>query len=479
MEDGQIKAELVFIPFPERGHILATLEMAKLLIHRDRRLSVTVLVIDPVNDPNNHGHSDYHHFLESNPGIRFIGIPPHVEEESVSTGFIDRHKSHVRNEVARMVRDSGRNRKLAAFVVDMFCTGMMDVAREFGLPTYMFFTSGTAALGLMLHFQGLADYQNRDLTPIGDSGDISVPSYVFPVPVKIFPSFMIAVTNGVNQMFLNLARRIRETKGIIVNSFLELESHAVNSLTGDEKTPPVYPVGPILHLDSGDSQSPNHDEIMTWLDLQPDSSVVFLCFGSKGYFDEIQVKEIALALEKSGHRFLWSLRKPPAGENKLETPGEYENPEEVLPKGFLQRTAGIGKVIGWAPQVAVLSHPAVGGFVSHCGWNSILESIWCGVPMAVWPMGGDQSVNAFQLVKELGVAVEINMWYKKSFDGAADMIVGADEIENGIRVLMEDESEIKVKIKALKAESRTTVVENGSSFEYVRRFINDVMVSIE
>ncbi|KAL6554390.1 hypothetical protein OROMI_020063 [Orobanche minor] len=485
MEDGQIKAELVFIPSPGRGHILAALEMAKLLIHRDQRLSVTVMVIDPLYDPKNRGHSGSHHFSVSNPGIRFIDIP-HVEE-SVSTGsppaasfqiieFIESHKAHVRKEVARMVQDSGPNHKLAAFVVDMFCIGMMDVAHEFDLPSYVFFTSGAAALGLMLHFQGLPDYHNQDPTPSGNSDEISVPSYTFPVPVKLLPAFTTAMTNGGNQMFMNLARRIRQTKGIIVNSFLELESHAMNSLSGDDKIPPVYPVGPILHVDSGDSQNPIHDEIMKWLDRQPDCSVVFLCFGSKGYFDEVQLKEIALALEKSGHRFLWSLRKPPGGENKLETPGEYENPDEVLPEGFIQRTAGVGKVIGWAPQVAVLSHPAVGGFVSHCGWNSTLESIWCGVPMSVWPLFAEQSVNAFQLVKDLGVAVEINMEYKMSFDGVANMIVMADEIENGIRRLMEAQSEIRVKIKALKAESRKTVVENGSSFEFVRRFINDVMV---
>ncbi|XP_071905974.1 anthocyanidin 3-O-glucosyltransferase 6-like [Coffea arabica] len=115
-----------------------------------------------------------------------------------------------------------------------------------------------------------------------------------------------------------------------------------------------------------------------------------------------QVKEIAYALEHTEYQFLWSLRTPPP-KGKFEYPGEYENLEEVLPEGFLQRAAGVGKVIGWAPQAAVLSHPAVGGFVSHYGWNSTLESVWYGVPMATWPLYAKQQVNAFLMLKELGM----------------------------------------------------------------------------
>nr|GMC97909.1 anthocyanidin 3-O-glucosyltransferase 2-like [Ipomoea batatas] len=106
--------------------------------------------------------------------------------------------------------------------------------------------------------------------------------------------------------------------------------------------------------------------------------VVFLCFGSVATFPESQLKEIAYALESSGQRFLWTLRKPPGPGSIIAT--EYSNLEEVLPEGFLERAKNIGKIIGWAPQTAVLAHPAVGGFVSHCGWNSALESIWFGVP---------------------------------------------------------------------------------------------------
>ncbi|KAL2245888.1 UDP-glycosyltransferase 71E1-like [Sesamum indicum] len=479
---GKTKAELVFIPSPGRGHLLATVEMAKLLIDRDERLSITVLVIKPSFDPNSSAHS---YSPESNSRIRFIDIT-NVNSLSMSMSspltfleqFIENHKDPVRNSVTQIVHDFGPNCGLAGFVIDMFCTAMIDVANEFDVPTYMFFTSGASALGLMFHFQGLRDYQNQDVTLYENSSEeLCIPSYKLPVPAKLLPALMFDKDGG-STKFLDHAKRFRETKGIVLNTFLELESHAMKSLSEDDNIPPVYSVGPILHSHDENDRNPKYEEIMKWLDEQPDSSVVFLCFGSRGCFDDKnQVKEIAVALENSGHRFLWSLRKP-ANEHKFRTPGEYDNLEEVLPEGFLERNAGIGKVIGWAPQIAILSHRAVGGFVSHCGWNSTLESMWCGVPMAVWPLSAEQQMNAFQLVKDLGVAVEIKMDYKRNLMGGSNMNVTAEEIENGIRRLMQPQSETWVNVEAMKLKSRMALVENGSSFDFVGRFIENVMHNV-
>ncbi|KAL0362165.1 UNVERIFIED_CONTAM: UDP-glycosyltransferase 71E1 [Sesamum calycinum] len=476
---GKTKAELVFIPSPGRGHLLATVDMAKLLIDRDERLSITVLVIKPAYDPNSSLNS---YSPESNSRIRFIDITT-VNSLSMSMSspfafhklFMENHRDPVRKSVTKIVEDFGPNCGLAGFVIDLSCTAMIDVANEFDVPTYMFFTSGASALGLMLHFQGLRDYQNQDVTVYENSSEeLSIPSYKFPVPAKFLPAFMFHKEGG-SMMFLDYAKRFRETKGIVVNTFMELESHAMKSLSEDDNIPPVYSVGPILHRDEENDRNAKYEEIMKWLDEQPDLSVVFLCFGSRGCFDDInQVKEIAVALERSGHRFLWSLRKPANG-HRFQTPGEYDNLEEVLPEGFLERNAGIGKVIGWAPQIDILSHRAVGGFVSHCGWNSTLESMWYGVPMAVWPLSVEQQMNAFLLVKDLGVAVEIKMDYQRNLMGGSNMIVKAEEIENGIRRLMQPQSEIRVNVEAMKLRSRMALAENGSSLDFVGRFIQDVM----
>ncbi|XP_022883779.1 UDP-glycosyltransferase 71A15-like [Olea europaea var. sylvestris] len=266
--------------------------------------------------------------------------------------------------------------------------------------------------------------------------------YINPIPGKVFPSRFFD-EDGLT-MLLSMARRFRETKGIPINTFLDLEAYALKSLSDDDKIPPVYPIGPILHVKVKSDDNKDCEEIMECFDEQP-----------------------------CGHRFLWSLRKPPP-KDSIEDPSEYENPEEVLPKGFLQCTAGFGKVIGWAPQVAILSHPSVGGFVSHCGWNSTLESVWCGVPIVAWPMYAEQHANAFELVKDLGIAVEIKMDYWRG----SDLIVKAEEIEKGIRRLMEPESEMRTKMKQLKNKSRMTSMEGGSSYNFLRCFIDNVIDNI-
>ena len=155
-------------------------------------------------------------------------------------------------------------------------------------------------------------------------------------------------------------------------------------------------------------------------------------------------------------------------------PSDYANVKEVLPEGFLHRMAGIGKVIGWAPQVAVLAHPAIGGFVSHCGWNSILESIWYGIPIATWSLYAEQQINAFQIVKDLGLAVEIKIDYNK--DGG--YIVGAHEIENGLNNLMNMNNNVRKKMKKMQKISRTIMIDGGSSYFSLGQFIEDMIANI-
>ncbi|XP_009782109.1 UDP-glucose flavonoid 3-O-glucosyltransferase 6-like [Nicotiana sylvestris] len=472
--------ELVFIPSPGMGHLVPAVEMSKLLIAREEQLSINVLIMNMNLDPNL---NPYIQSLSSNTNfsssrLKFIQLPRDesalqlLNNSTFFSGVIDSHKPQVRQVAAQILQSETAT--LSGLVIDMMCTTMIDVANECGLPTYVFYTTSAAMLGLHLHMQSLQDDFNIDITNYNNDpeSELSVPTYFNPFATKCLPSIFLDKDGG-STMFLDIAKRYQETKGILVNTFLEFEAHALKSLSLDGKIPPVYPVGPLLNLNSGvgDNEDLSDHEIIKWLDEQTPSSVVFLCFGTSGSFNEEQVKEIANALEERGCRFLWSLRKPPPKDSWY--PSDYKNLEDVLPEGFLQRTKGIGMVIGWAPQGVILSHGAVGGFVSHCGWNSILESIWFGVPIATWPMYSEQQANAFQLVKDLGMAMDIKMDYNIS--GNKTDIIKAEKIKSAIRQLMEPENEIRMKVKDMKEKSRLALKEGGSSYTSVGRFIEQVM----
>ncbi|XP_059627752.1 UDP-glycosyltransferase 71K1-like [Cornus florida] len=236
---------------------------------------------------------------------------------------------------------------LLILVIDTFCTPMIDVANELGIPYYLFFPSSASYLGLLLHLPTL----NQQITT----------------------------------EFYDSGTEYKETKGIILNTFQELEPWALNSFLGTD-VPPVYSVGPLVDnygLNRLDSDRAQEDKVLNWLDHQPQSSVVFFYFGSLGGIRGAQLREIATGLERTEQRFLLSLRQPEAFESR-----DYTDLDEVLPNGFLERTAETGLICWWVPHMAILAHKAIGGLVSYYGWNSFIESLWYGVPIATWPIFG-------------------------------------------------------------------------------------------
>ncbi|WZY94637.1 hypothetical protein YC2023_066966 [Brassica napus] len=449
--------ELIFIPSPATGHLMATVEMVERLLDEDNRLSITVIIIS-FNSKTASTIASL--TAASNTSLRYEVISG--EENPTELTATDSHvqilKPLVKDAVAKLLEwtrpDSPR---LAGFVVDMYCTCMIDVADEFGVPSYLFYTSNAGFLVLLLHMQFMYDSAEENNNEFEDSDAEFVEWFSF---------------------FRTQARRFRETKGILVNTIAELEPHALKFLSnGDSDTPPVYSVGPVLHLknDTDVTQA----EILEWLDEQPAGSVVFLCFGSMGGFSEEQAREIATALEGSGHRFLWSLRRASPNVMK-ELPREFSNLEEILPQGFIDRMKARGKVIGWAPQAAVLEKPAVGGFISHGGWNSTLESLWFGVPTAIWPLYAEQKFNAFEMVEELGLSVEIRKYWRGDLLlGRTEMeLVTAEEIERGIRVLMEQGSDVRKRVKEISQKCHVALMDGGSSRIALRKFLQDVSDNI-
>ncbi|KFK40194.1 hypothetical protein AALP_AA3G342300 [Arabis alpina] len=471
--------ELVLIPSPGDGHLRPLVEVAKLLVDRDDHLSVTIIIIPPMHGIGNGNSSSYITSLSttaSNHRIRYNVLDkPKSNDEHNILSYIESFKPQIKATVEK--RNDPAHRVLAGFVVDMFCMVMIDLAKELNVPSYMFFTSNATFLGLQLRVQYLYDVEKLDVSDLKNSEtttELKVPTFTRPLPLNCFPSVMFS--KEWLPIILEDTRRFHETKGILVNTFAQLEPQAIKFFSG--RDPPVYTVGPVMNPKTNDAVNDKQSEnILLWLDEQPSKSVVFLCFGSMGGFSEEQVKEIAVALERSGHRFLWSLRRAPA-KGTMGPPGKFTNLEEILPEGFLDRTAEIGKIIAWAPQTAVLENPAIGGFVSHCGWNSTLESLWFGVPMATWPLYAEQQVNAFQMVEELELAVEIRNSFRGDFMTEETEFMRAEEIERGIRCVMEQDSVVRAKVKEMSEKSHVALMEGGSSHDALLKFIQDVTKNI-
>ncbi|GAA0145526.1 glycosyltransferase [Lithospermum erythrorhizon] len=462
--------ELVFVPGPGIGHLESAAEFAKQLLDIDARIAITILVIRTPITPDVDAYAES---LDASSGnrIRYIILPlvdpPSLEllrcPENYVTVLFEGQKHCVKEAIVKHVLPGSK--PLAGLVLDFFCTSMIDVANELNVPSYLFFPSTAAFLGLMLYLPTHYEKFGKCFDILDP--DFDIPTYTYSVPSRVLPTVVFDKEIGFECMMKH-GSRFKETKGFIINTFVELESYAVDVLVSDKNNPPVYTVGPLLDL----KKAPvvEHENIMNWLDTQPDSSVVFLCFGSMGGFEPTQLVQIAIALERSEQRFLWSIRQERA-KDKFGFIDGFSNLDEILPHGFLEKTNGRGMICGWAPQVDVLAHQAVGGFVSHCGWNSILESLWHGVPIATWPIYAEQQINAFEMVTNHGLSVEL----KLDFRSGSSILVCANEIENALRSLMDKGNPIRKRVREIKEKSRKTVVNGGSSYGSMGSFIDDIL----
>ncbi|GJZ47679.1 UDP-glycosyltransferase 43-like protein [Tanacetum coccineum] len=465
------RAQVAIIATPSMGNLVPAVEFATHIINHDSGLSVTVLALSvPQWRPLL---ADYIQSCTSTEHIRFIQIHtdhmPQQDQYSSDIEFISLYIQNHKPIVKQTLQNLRKDVPLVGFFIDMFCTSMIDVANDLNIPSYLFFASPAAYLGFVLHLTTLSsDESDSDLAP-----ELTVQGFTSPVPLNAYPLYCIKKKELGYSCFVHHALRYKETKGIVVNTFQELEPYALDSLSSKYVgLPPVYPVGPIIdHAGpvKWHANRSSHEKVNEWLDQQPSSSVVFLCFGSMGSLNRAQVHEIATGLERTGYRFLWVLREP--AKMKLELPNDYENLDDKLfPDGFLDRTAGRGLVCGWVSQVSVLDHKAIGGFVSHCGWNSILESIWYGVPIATWPLYGEQHLNAFEMVNELGLSVEIRL-------RSSDDLVLAEEVERSMKDLMDGTNgELRKKVKEMSDKSKKALMINGSSFKALEDLL-DIMLS--
>lgn len=348
-----------------------------------------------------------------------------------------------------------------ALFVDHFGTAMLPIAAEFNMAKYVYIPS-TAWFTALLLYSPVLDQEIK-----GEYVDHKEPLQIpgcKPVRPEDVVDPMLDRSDQQYMEYLRMGREIVMFDGILINSWKDLDPKTLHAFTHNHILRslikiPVHPIGPLTR--PAEQLEDSSSELMAWLDRQPDESVVFVSFGSGGVLSQQQMTELAWGLELSRQRFVWMVRPPTKGRVDdaffSQTNGSAGAPD-YLPHGFMTRVQDVGFLVqAWAQQVQVLSHRAIGGFLSHCGWNSTLESISNGVPMIAWPLYAEQKMNAAFLTEEAGVALRPR--------GRGNQVVGREEIETMVRTLMEGkEGEcLREKVKQLKRSAIEALKEGGSS----------------
>ncbi|XP_021896502.1 anthocyanidin 3-O-glucosyltransferase 5-like [Carica papaya] len=456
------KTHVAVLSSPGLGHIIPLLELAKrLVIYHDSHVSF-------LNITTTESSAAQDHLLRSPSlpnGLDIVDLP-RVDVATVCSPDIPiAHKIGVIVEeslqsLKSLLIDLGKPK---ALVIDLFCTQAFEICSQLDIPTYLFFTTSTAFFAFCLYLPTLDHEVEGELVDLPEP--IEVPGCTPVRPEDLADPVRHRKTDDY-QLFVLLSSRFPLAAGIFLNSWDDLEPVALKAIRENTfykqiHAPPVYPVGPLVKQD--EPLSSKDAEYLAWLDKQPSESVLFVSFGSGGTLSTEQLRELAWGLELSQQRFTWVVRPPcdTASGTFFNVGSELNDPKTYLPEGFLERTNALGLVIpSWAPQTTVLRHPSTGGFLSHCGWNSSLESITHGVPMITWPLYAEQRTNATFLTEEVKLAIRPEVERGKT-------VVRREEIERVVRVLMEGEEgkAIRCRVKELKDSALKSLDYGGSSYE--------------
>ena len=188
---------------------------------------------------------------------------------------------------------------------------------------------------------------------------------------------------------------------------------------------------------------------------------MYIAFGTTITLSHEEIRELAIGLEQSGTRFIWVLREADKGDSLISNDHEEISNKylsQLLPLGFEERVNGIGMVVrGWVPQVEILGHSSIGGFMNHCGWSSCMESVSMGVPMIAWPMHSDQPRNAMLVTEVLKVGFGLREWEKR------EELVSSSAIGEVVKRLMKSKEgdEMRKRAEILGRQVRKSVEEGG------------------
>nr|AGP25113.1 uridine diphosphate glycosyltransferase [Bupleurum chinense] len=400
---------IVMVPYLAQGHISPYLELAKQLTKRSFNIYICSTPVNLASIKNRVLQNDNIQLVELH-----LQSSPDLPPQYHSTNGLPSHLMPVLRDALEkaapnfvsILKDINPN----LVIYDFMPSWPAEVAMSLNIPAVYFTVNAAATSCIGLH-------------PYKRAGE------KFPFPEIFVPSVdQPPVSADVLRILRNFLLCFeRSCNFVLVKSCREVEGKYIDHLS-DLAEKNMIPTGPLVH-DPTENEDDNMKDIMKWLDKKKKYSVVFVCFGSENYLSAEEVIEMANALETTKCNFIWALRS---------IQGEEEG-SALLPDGFVERVGDLGLILSWAPQTMILRHPSTGGFLSHCGWGSMIESMKYGVPIIAMPMKVDQPMNA-RLATEIGVSMEIVRDNEGKFKW--------EEIVRVIRMVLVEESGEGVRRKA-------------------------------
>ncbi|XAR60668.1 hypothetical protein NMG60_11034135 [Bertholletia excelsa] len=442
------RTQVVLVPAPFQGHLTPMMELGSVL--QSRGFSI-VVAHAKLNSPNPCNHPDFIFLPVSN------GLSDSETTDTTRNLFalvLDINlncKEPLQDSVAQVMAQRGPQDEVACIIHDSLMYCVVDVANHLKLPNIVFPTSSAISF---LTYSNFTRLQRQGIIPLKDSNkllDLVPDPDLHPLRFKDLPVSKFGPLGDLLQLIEIQCRT--KSSAIIWKTMYNLEHQPLAKLRQHFQVP-IFSVGPLHKFAAASSSSLLEEDgsSILWLDKQAPGSVLYVSLGSLASVDENALAEMAWGLANSHRPFLWVIR-----------PGSISGSQwtELLPENFDEVVEGRGYVVKWAPQKQVLAHKAVGGFWSHGGWNSTLESLSEGVPMICWPCFGDHNVIARYLSHVWGVGIELEQEMERG------------KIERAVRALMVDEEGKVMRTRAMdiKEKVEISVNEGGSSHKSLDELI--------
>ncbi|GLJ07452.1 hypothetical protein SUGI_0067430 [Cryptomeria japonica] len=471
----KFSGHVVMVPYSTLGHTNPMLQFAKNLASKGFLVSFVSLHYDHTRIEK--AREYLHRISRNGPGLVQLEwipdeIPPDVPIDHHIDNFLFYHMHHTMTGhglESLLLRFNASTSPVSCVVYDSFLSWVPKIALKLGIPHAFFWTQSASVFSIYHHFKTVEKWDgernlpvNFDFPCLGEFNIADLPS-----------PFHHA--RGVPDFFGDLDS-VTNASCVLVNSFNKLECRVLEFLSRLLRMP-ILTVGPSIpsaFLEGGNPEDKrvgagadpweDPEYISKWLDKKPPLSVVYVSFGSITSISPNQICELAEGLERSQHNFLWVIR-PPKGHQDL-------NP--LLPAGFVERIENRGLVVEWCVQLEVLSHPSVGVFMSHCGWNSTLDALSSGVPMLTLEIWADQPSNA----KCVADVWKTGRRMRKGEDG----VVGMKEIERCLRAAMEggeEFAELRKNSLRWKEAAAQAMMPGGSSDANLSRFARELAAIAE